>query len=637
MKPQWLWSPILVATAVYFLTLGHGFVLDDNLVITNHAHVQEGIGGIGKILSTNYAHGHLDFNDGLYRPLSLVTFAIEKSLFDLSPAISHLIQALLYGLLLFLLGRFLQSIMGRHSWTSFWILTLFALHPIHTEVVANLKSRDEILALLFFLASATAYVNAIKSQDQRKLIVAGGLYLMALFSKESAITFLAAYPLLHYFVAPSNWSAYLKKAVVVVIPAILFLGTRSLVLSEMGPTDSGVTGLLQNVLTTSDSLVDRLATAIFVQGWYIFKLFFPVDLSHDYSFAAIPIKSFAEPMVIISLVVIIAALVTAFKGIRKPSWFSFGILFYFITVSVVANVLILIGALMAERFVFTPSLGWSIAIVCGATAIPFLKERKQWLFALMAVSFLVLTVARIPDWESNYTLFAADVDKVPQSARAHYNLGTASNDRAKQFPREAPAMREQAIEHLTEAIEIWPEYQDAYNNLGVVYIDMKRFNDALNVYTRTYEMFPEYRKGLFNLAVTYFRLGRYAEAEAYFETYYSGGNNNDVLFMIAESQGYQGKFDEAIANLEFLISREPTRGRGYLKLGTAYGITGNNELAEVNFLKAVEFSPRNAEAHMNLGLLYLNTGRAVQAKEKFKDALAIDPNLEQAKQLLQSI
>ena len=162
MDPKWLWLPILVATAVYLLSIGHGFVLDDNLVLTNHKHVQDGIGGIPEILTTNYAHGHLDFNDGLYRPLSLVTFAIEKSLFDLSPSASHLIQALLYGLLLLVLGRFLQRIMGERSWSVFWVLTLFAVHPIHTEVVANLKSRDEIMALLFFLLAAIAFVRYLK-------------------------------------------------------------------------------------------------------------------------------------------------------------------------------------------------------------------------------------------------------------------------------------------------------------------------------------------------------------------------------------------------------------------------------------------------------------------------------------------
>ena len=637
MDPRLIYLPGILGFLIYLLTIGHGFVLDDNLVITQNAHVQKGFSGIGELLTTNYAHGHLNFNDGLYRPLSLVTFAVEKSLFDLSPKASHFIQALLYGLLLIVLGKWLQSMLGEHAWSAFWVLLLFALHPIHTEVVANLKSRDEILALLFFAIAAWFWVKYLNSDKVVELSISLFSFLLALFSKESAITFLVVFPLIQYFHKNEKPIFYVRSILVFAVPAVIFLLTRAHVLSEMGAVDSGVTGILQNVLTTTDSWVERIATASVVQGMYIWKMLVPVNLSHDYSYNAIELQGLTSPWFWVSVLVVFIMIAEVIRSIRSREWHAFGILFYFITISVVANVVLLIGALAAERFVFTPSLGFIIGLVSLVYAIPALRPRSSWIFALLSVAFLILTVQRIPDWESNYTLFAADVDKVPNSARAHYNLGTASNDQAKVEPRERQKLRSDAERHLKEAIEIWPEYQDAYNNLGVVYLDQGRLEDAFNIYATTYERFPSYNKGLFNLAVTAYKLQRFAAAEEHFETYYDRTSQADALYMAAESEGYQSKFDEAIAHLNELVSLEPTKSRGHLKLGTAYGITGDPEKAEFHFNKAVELDPRNAETHLNLGIVYLNTSRPELARVELETALDLNPNLDQAQQLLRGL
>jgi hypothetical protein len=284
------WLPAVLGFMLYLLTLGHGFVLDDNLVITRNVHVQEGLAGIPKILSTNYAHGHqgVGFNDGLYRPLSLVTFAMEKAFFGLSPAISHFLQALLYGLLILALMAWLNSLFPNSSWV-WWSLLLFAAHPIHTEVVANLKSRDEILALLFFALSAWHYNTWLLNS---KLIngLACLLFLtLALFSKESAITFLALFPLMLWY-QNGGLKKHWFQLLWLFIPAIIFLGIRFIVLSNAGTVDSGVTGILQNTLSTTDSINERLGTAASIQWFYLQKLFVPINLSSDYSYNAIPLQ-----------------------------------------------------------------------------------------------------------------------------------------------------------------------------------------------------------------------------------------------------------------------------------------------------------------------------------------------------------
>ncbi|MEQ9186447.1 MAG: tetratricopeptide repeat protein [Cryomorphaceae bacterium] len=637
MNLRWIFLPAILGFLLYLLAVGHSFVLDDNLVITQNRHVQDGVSGIPELLTTNYTHGHLDFNDGLYRPLSLITFAIEQSIHGLDPAVSHFIQALLYGLLLLVLGKLLLFIFEDNRWNAFWVLLLFALHPIHSEVVANLKSRDELLALLFFAWSAWLYLEYITLH--RKWLLAGaiGLFTLALFSKESAITFLAVYPVLHYFYRPTHWKTIAQSTGLFLIPAVAFLIVRAWVLSNLGPVDSGVSDILQNILSTSDSWADRLATATVIQGTYLWKLLVPFPLSHDYSYHVIPIYSLTSPLFILSFLLILGLVYLCVKGWAKRSKVSFGIAFYFISVSVVSNTVILIGALMAERFVFTPSLGICIALVSGVSMIPLLNAKKTWLFAGLSCVFLVLSAQRIPDWKDNYTLFNADVDKVPNSARAHYNVGTSNNDRAKIDPKQRQSLRASAVKHLSKAIEIWPEYKDAYNNLGVVYMDMGNLQEAYAVYKLTFERFPDYNKGLYNFGIAAYKLGKYAESERYFEAYLDRSYNNDALYLTAESEGYQSKFDEAKAHLLQLIKNEPQRARGPLKLGTAYGIAGDEQQAERYFTLARQLEPDNADAHFNLGLLYLNTGRVESARESLRTALAINPDLDQARQLLQRL
>ncbi|MEX2596990.1 MAG: tetratricopeptide repeat protein [Salibacteraceae bacterium] len=633
-----IFIPGIMGFLLYLTSVNHDFVLDDKLVLTNNKFVQEGISSIPDLFTTNYANGHKEdgFNDGLYRPLSLVTFAIEKSVFGLNPSVSHFIQALLYGLLLIGLMLWLNAFFeDKRSW-AFWISVLFALHPIHTEVVANLKGRDELLALLFFVFAAWQFVKWCSSHNPSSFRNTLLLYFLALFSKESAVTFIAVFPMIYWYKVPLEQHKW-KWTSIIALPVVMFLGIRQYVLHQMGPVDSGVTGILQNVLTTSDSFTERIATAAHIQALYLEKLVMPFNLSHDYSYNAIPLVDLSNPSALIWGSVLIVLIVIGVKALLKREILGFGLLFYFVTISVVANVFILIGALAADRFVFTPSLGYIIAIVSLIGSLSILKKYSNLIFGTVALIYLGLSLNRIPDWKNNYTLFTTDVERVPNSARAQYNAGTAANEEAKSSPEKARELRIYASKHLLKAIEIWPDYQDAYNNLGVNYLDANELENAYSALKTMVKRFPNYSKGKLSLAYTCYKMERYKEAEHLFEAYYNINPTNEVLYLIAECEGHQNKFDEAILHLNELIKHEPNQDRGYLKLGMAYAITGDEAKAEQFFKTGVKVNPNNPEMHMNLALVYLNSNRIDSARESLKNALAVDPNLSRAKQLLQQI
>jgi tetratricopeptide (TPR) repeat protein len=421
------------------------------------------------------------------------------------------------------------------------------------------------------------------------------------------------------------------------VPALAFLGVRAAVLAQMGDVDSGVTGLLQNSLTTTDSIITRIATAASIQWLYFEKLLIPFQLSSDYSYNAIPLAGFSDIAALLGLLVTAALIVVGVRTLQQQSPIGFGVLFYFITISVVANLFILIGAMAAERFLFTPSLGWSIALCAFVYEWKPLRSMRTYALVGFSVLFIAISLTRIPDWKDEYTLFTEDVKYVDESARAHYNAGSASNTRAKTQPQEAVTLRADAVKHLRTAIQIWPEYQDAYNNLGVVYLDAGDLSSAYSSFKTLMERFPSYTKGVYNFGYTCYKMQRYAEAESTFERYYTMNPSNDVLYLIAECEGFQNKFDEAKAHLNQLIELEPQNGRGYLKLGMAHAITGDLQAAEEVLLAGCQVAPREPELFFNLGLLRYNTQRYAEAIAPLQQALSIKPDHQRANQLLTQV
>ena len=135
---------------LYVNTFHHNYCLDDVAVIKANKFTQQGLAGIPTLLHTFYWQGYWTANAGLYRPLSMILFAVEWQFFPASPHIYHMVNVLLYALMGYLLFTFLTKLFPKVNLIfPFIISLLFMAHPIHIEVVANIKSADEILAFIF--------------------------------------------------------------------------------------------------------------------------------------------------------------------------------------------------------------------------------------------------------------------------------------------------------------------------------------------------------------------------------------------------------------------------------------------------------------------------------------------------------
>src|SRR6218665_635224 len=149
----------LFSFLIYSNTLTHGFVLDDTSVVSENRMTQGGISSLKEIISSPYRAGYTNDENNLYRPLSKMMFAVEWQISPNNPHIHHFMNVLLYALECMLLFLLLARITKINVYILFFSVMIFAAHPIHTEVVANIKSRDEILTMLFVLLSLHFAVN----------------------------------------------------------------------------------------------------------------------------------------------------------------------------------------------------------------------------------------------------------------------------------------------------------------------------------------------------------------------------------------------------------------------------------------------------------------------------------------------
>ena len=221
---------ILLSFIIYSNTLSFDYALDDSMIITKNKFTQDGIKDFKDIMTNDAFTGFFGKQrklvaGGRYRPLSQLMFAVEKDIFGNKPFAGHLINVILYVLSIVLIYKTLKllfkTVKSDRWWFSipFIASVLFAVHPIHTEVVANIKSRDEILSLLFAFLCLYYSLLFIDKKKTIFLVVSGISMFLGLLSKENAITFLAIIPLCYYMFRKPVASEYLIS----IFPLILAL------------------------------------------------------------------------------------------------------------------------------------------------------------------------------------------------------------------------------------------------------------------------------------------------------------------------------------------------------------------------------------------------------------------------------
>src|ERR1700722_374764 len=262
------------AFLIYAQGISNEYTADDHFVTDKNDLIQKGFAAIPTILSTDYLYG---FEKGMlsgpvYRPASLIMFDLEWNLFPENPHIFHFMNVLLFAITCWILFLLLCRLF-EEKFSSFGLLfpfvcaLLYAAHPIHTEVVDNIKSRDEILCFLFGVLAIFALIKAISKETLLYFIPGCVCFFISLLSKETAITFLVIIPLTTYVFTDVSARKLVIISVAVLLTASIYFIIREYVLHSIRLNTSDT--YLYDTVVAAPNFISRQATVFYIFLRYI--------------------------------------------------------------------------------------------------------------------------------------------------------------------------------------------------------------------------------------------------------------------------------------------------------------------------------------------------------------------------------
>lgn len=579
----WVAGLLIFTFLLYANTLGHGFVLDDPLSLALNTNVTAGISGIGDIITGSYRENN--FGGQLYRPISLIQFAIEWQITPNSPFIHHFFNVVWYSLTIGLIFLVVTNWFPNKSiLISIFTALLFAAHPIHTEVIANIKSRDEIMSLFFILVALLSWHQFIKNGKLMWQVIAVSLYFLALLSKESAITMFPIFGLLAWYIYAKDVKFSFAKGVIFLIPVIVLLIIRQ---SLFGDMEVPKVDMMDNPIVLADGFAQRLSTSMVILLKYFKLLVYPNPLSSDYSYRVIPMADFGNIAVWISLLIHLGAVVFAVLNIKKRNFLSLSILGYLMAISLFSQIPIVIGTMFGERLVYLASF-WSIVGFIFLLSQYFKDGENIWkankvLIAAMTVIlflFSVLTFNRSAAWVNNLTLFTTDAATYPQSVRL--NNGAAEEVLKTvdlildETERNQIFAQAEAFCHQIMKVKPVPT---AFLTLGNIRLKQKRYDEAIQYYDQVNDLQSIVSA---NKALAFRELGRNAGEKEQ--------NIEKSQELLKKSLGLNDKDAET-----------------WFLIGVSHGISGNHLLAAEHFENAYKLNPTPDYAK-NVIMAYQNLG-----------------------------
>lgn len=493
----------VIGLLFYGNTLFNQYALDDNGVILGNDYVKMGVSGIYKIMTNDayssylqQLHASQNFTGGRYRPLSIVAFAVEQSLFGDSAFIRHLVNILFFIATIFAIYYFLSSFLlkktTRGEDCAFLAAVLFAIHPLHTEVVANIKSFDEILSFLCILLTFIFSLEYIKQKQKKYLYAAMGCYLFAMLSKEYALMLVVLLPMLFYLYPSENNIKKNRSVISFSIPYFITAFVYMLLrISVVGiPHSNPNVRFINNFLRTDPyylaTPVQKFATEWYALGKYVFMLFVPYPLSCDYSYNQIPYHNFKDITVWLSLMMYAGMLYWGIKLLRKKDVMAFPVFFFMLMLVPISNFFINVGAVYGERFDYHASFGFVIIIsylvfrLTRKVAFSIRKKAITGALAALMLVFAIETIARNADWKDDNILFMHDAKVVTNSEFVDCNASVGYINLGMEKENESckVQMLDTAAMLCRRAISMDKSFPDPFINAGLAYYYLSNLDSA---------------------------------------------------------------------------------------------------------------------------------------------------------------
>jgi tetratricopeptide (TPR) repeat protein len=600
------------------------FVFDDFHLIVENPTIR-GIEKIPHLLG-------MGNNRGSYRPVRMISYAVDfslnKSLWQyfgrpknqdkgLNPFGYHLSNLFYHILTSFLVFLITKRLVANYR-VALLAASLFALHPVHTDSVAYLSGRRDILFTLFYLAGFYFFLCYRKRRKLLYLAVSLLAYLLSLGSKEMAVTLPAiflCYDLVENL--PNNTQKisppYFKE---------LFFTFKRVVLQSRYLYFPLFTGALAysyyNVFIKSpshqnyyygDSILTTFLTVGKILVHYMWLLVYPIRLNADYSYNAFPLSSsFFEPATFFSLILLGGIGYALLKLLVNHKVLAFGGIWFFVTLLPVCHIFPH-HELLAEHYLYLPSYGFCLIVAYLLNCFLEEKRNRSYIyasFAALVILFSLRIVDRNKDWRDELTLWRKTVTTVPQCARAHNNLG---------YTYVKQGIPNEAISEYKKALAIKPRNVKALYNLGSAYDKKGDFDNAILKLQEALALKPRYAKAHHKMGSVYSKKGMLGEAVSeYKKALTIKPRDAKAHYNLGNVYHKKGDFDNAISEYKRALVISPNNADAHYNLGFTYDKKGMLDDAIIEYMKALAINPTRADVHYNLSVVYYN-------KRKYEMAL----------------
>lgn len=634
---------IVLVFIAYSNTLTLDYALDDRMIITENQFTKKGIAGIPEIMTNDAFTGFFGTKKSLvaggrYRPLTQIMFAFEYQFFGLNPVVSHLINLLLYILLCVLLYALLRELFvfeKDKEWyysLAFWSALIFSLHPVHTEVVANIKGRDEIASLLGALAAFWFAIKYLKTEKIIHLLWMMLVFLLGVFSKENALTFVGVIPLSLFFFFKPN----LKKQILIVSPLLLvsgiFLFFRQMAIGDLINQEIAPE-ILNNPFLNVDSSTE-FATVLYTWWKYLAIMLFPHPLTHDYYPFQIAYYSLSNVFILLFLLALLVLAFTAVYKFFKNSLWAWALMVVAATFSVQSNLFFNIGTFMNERFLFVPSLGLSVLI-----AMPFIyflknEKYKKTVFSLLIFlmfAYSAKTFSRNFAWKNDQTLFRTDVKISSNSIKCNVSAGGVTVEMAKEAKTEVEKQQliNEALGYLSKAQKMHPQSfyawflaANAYSEIGDWDNAFLYMKNALIINSHSFEA----QNNMHYIAQKSYMAQNFTVSAGAYSLLAKLDEGNETYFIsLANSLSYINQADSSLRILQRVIGINPQSAEAYGRMGEIYGRVFNDlGKAEFYLLKSLSLDKDDLSANENMGIVLGMQGRFQESLQYLYRAVKID-------------
>jgi protein O-mannosyl-transferase len=628
-------SVIGLCFALYGNTIPNEFSLDDEFVMHNDTIVAKGISGIPELFKTRYAW---DQKGGYgYRPIVKATFSIEYSLFKDSPHWGHFINILIYAFICIFLFYFFRKLLYSQLSDYFLLimLALFLTHPLHSEVVASLKNRDEMLVFIFGFYCCFAMLQWFEAEKVLPRFLwgfSGCLSLgLGVLSKPDAEIFIPVTALILYFFTSNGIRAAISSFLCMTV--FLLLGYVMVIKHVLPHTDYHRTFVYIENPLVGVHWYQKIPLAFSIVWFYISKMVFPKDLVCYYGYDAFDsFPPWIDFGVIAGILLSGFLVYLAVKNFKEKNAFLFIVLLFLGTLFPYTDIFRVGAGIVAERFMFIPSITFCMLITyllfyllkIPVDKKPFGKPANYaYAFTIgVCVIFSIRVIARNPDWKTHQSVYLHDSKEAPRSAKLQALLAATYVEAAQKIKASNP-QRTQSIDSLflagekgyQNSVDIYSGYGTSWNNLGMIqYTLYANIPKAISDFRKALNIDSEYSEAWFNLGACYevianksndtLNLMRH-DSTLMAKGKYSG---NEIMGSLVENMTIdknriQHYRDEAEQCYFHTIKLKPSYYLSYIYLSRLY-------FSEAQYNKVIEFDENALRKGYQSDVVYVTMGNA---------------------------